>query len=268
VKVTAIIPTFNRASYLLEAIKSVEDQTQKVDEIIIIDDGSNDNTKELVSSLHVRYIYQENRGVSSARNLGIELANNDWIAFLDSDDTWKPNKIEIQTKFHKENPNLFASFSNEIWIRGDKEIPLKKHQQKEEPTFLNSLRNCKIGTSTFFANKTLLKQVGVFDEELKACEDYDLWLRILSQTKIGYIDKKLTTKYTRAQNQLSFTTAFMDIYRIKALLKHLNTVYADKICDEIAYKLAILKKGAIKHNNEQILHFCKQLTTKINLEKS
>lgn len=266
-KVTAIIPTFNRASYLLEAIKSVENQTQKVDEIIIIDDGSNDNTKELVSSLHVKYIYQENRGVSNARNLGIELASNDWIAFLDSDDTWQPNKIEIQTKFHKANPNLFASFSDEIWIRGDKEITLKKHQQKEEPTFLNSLRNCKIGTSTFFAHKPLLKQVGVFDEELKACEDYDLWLRILLQTKIGYIDQKLTTKYARAQNQLSFTTAFMDIYRIKALLKHLNTVYVDKICDEIAYKLAILKKGAIKHNNEQILHFCKQLETKINLEK-
>lgn len=267
-KITAIIPTFNRASYLLEAIESIENQTHKVDEILVIDDGSTDNTKELISSLHVKYIYQENRGVSSARNLGIALASNDWVAFLDSDDTWNPNKIEIQTKFHKENPNLLASFSDEIWIREDKEITLKKHQQKEKPTFLNSLRSCKIGTSTFFAQKNFLQQIGGFDEELKVCEDYDLWLRILLENEIGYIAEKLTTKFAKASNQLSFTTAFIDSYRIKALLKHLNTVYADKICDEIAYKLAILKKGAIKHNNEQILHFCKQLTTKINLEKS
>jgi glycosyltransferase involved in cell wall biosynthesis len=262
-KISAIIPTYNRSQFILDAIKSIQNQSFQVDEIIIIDDGSNDETKSLLQSLHVTYIFQANNGVSSARNRGIQEAKNEWIAFLDSDDTWEKDKIQAHINFHKNNPFFLASFTDEIWIKNDKEVKLKRHQKKEQPTFLNSLRNCKIGTSTFFAHKSIFETVGYFDESLVACEDYDLWLRILLSFPIGFIDKKLTKKHAKALNQLSFTTAFLDTYRIKALLKHKNTKYEKEVIEELEYKLHILQKGALKHNNTKLLQFCDNIQKKI-----
>jgi len=257
-KISVVIPTYNRASFLLNAIKSIQNQTYKVDEIIVVDDGSKDETKNLLQSLHVNYIFQENKGVSSARNKGIKEAKNEWIAFLDSDDIWEKDKIQEHVNFHHNNPSFLASFTDERWIKNDKEINLKKHQKKEQPTFLNSLRSCKIGTSTFFAHKNIFETVGYFDESLQVCEDYDLWLRILLLYPIEFIDKKLTQKHAKALNQLSFTTPFLDLYRIKALLKHQNTKYEKEIIKELDYKLRILYKGALKHNNTKILRFCNE----------
>lgn len=150
-KISVIIPTFNRANFILNCIQSVQKQTYKIDEIIVIDDGSNDNTKELLRHLDITYIQQPNKGVSSARNRGILLAKNEWIAFLDSDDVWETQKIEKHVTYHQQHQEILASFSDELWVRDGKIIALKSHQQKEEPTFLNSLRLCKIGTSTFFS---------------------------------------------------------------------------------------------------------------------
>ena len=151
-KISVIIPTYNREKHILQAIKSVKEQSVQVDEILVIDDGSDDNTKELLKNEPIRYIYQQNAGVSSARNKGIKEAKNEYIAFLDSDDTWHENKIAQHINYHKKNPQIKASYTKEVWIRNNKIISLKKYQQKEEPSFVNSLALCKIGTSTFFSN--------------------------------------------------------------------------------------------------------------------
>jgi len=251
--ISVIIPTYNRADFILNAIKSVQNQDFKADEIIVIDDGSDDNTKEILKDMDIRYIYQKNRGVSSARNKGIKESKNEWIAFLDSDDTWQRDKLQYHKDLHVKDLLLMASFTDEVWIKNGKIVSLKKHQKKEEPTFTNSLRLCKIGSSSFFCHKNIFRDIGYFDECLSACEDYDLWLRILCKYKIKFIDKKLVNKYAGHKNQLSFDTKWIDIYRVEALKKHIHTSHKKEILKEIVYKLNILLKGARKFQNFKII---------------
>ena len=245
-QISAIIPTYNRAEFILKAVKSIQNQSLSVGEIIVVDDGSTDNTKELLENENITYIYQENKGVSSARNRGIKEAKYEWLAFLDSDDLWHKNKIEEQVALHVNSPELKASFTDELWVRNNKTINKKKHLRKDEPTFLNSLRTCKIGTSTFFVHKSIFDEAGLFDETLKVCEDYDLWLRILKKHTIKLINKELTIKQAGHENQLSFTTPLIDKYRVIALKKHMNSKYKEDILKEIEYKESILKNGAKK----------------------
>ncbi len=244
--ISVIIPTYNRANFILKAIRSIQNQSLHVKEIIVVDDGSTDNTKEVLQNEEIKYIYQQNSGVSSARNLGIQKAKYEWLAFLDSDDTWCKDKIKEHVSLHVNSPELKASFSDEIWVRNGKIINKKKHLKKEEPCFLNSLRTCKIGVSTFVVHKSIFEDIGVFDETLKVCEDYDLWLRILRKYEIKLIDKELITKQAGHENQLSFTTPLIDTYRIKALKKHINSEYKKNILEEITYKSDILENGAKK----------------------
>lgn len=185
---------------------------------------------------NITYIYQKNSGVSSARNRGIKEAKYEWIAFLDSDDLWHKDKIEKQVLLHVGHPKLKISFSDEIWLRNGKILNKKKHLKKEQPTFLNSLRTCKIGASTLFIHKTIFEKVGLFDESFRVCEDYDLWLRILREYEIRLVDEELITKQAGHPNQLSFTTPFMDSYRVKALKKHISTQYQNEVLEEIIFK--------------------------------
>jgi len=240
--ISAVIPTYNRANFILQAIQSIQKQTFQVKEIIVVDDGSTDGTKELVKDEDIVYIQQQNSGVSSARNRGIKEAKYEWIAFLDSDDIWHEQKIEEHVALHVKSPHIKASFSDELWIRNGKIVNKKKHLRKEEPTFLNSLRTCKIGVSTFFAHKDIFDDIGVFDESLKVCEDYDLWLRILQKYTIKLINKELITKQAGHENQLSFTTPLIDKYRVQALQKHLQSEYKKEVLQEIHFKNSILKK--------------------------
>lgn len=252
-KISVIIPTYNRASFLEKCIKSVLNQTVSVDEIIVVDDGSVDNTSQIIKQFNIKYIYQNNQGVSKARNTGIINAQNEWIAFLDSDDIWHNNKIEKHVAFHTKHPNHLASYTDEQWIRNEKIIQQKAHQEKEQPTFLNSLKLCKIGASTFFCHKQVFEKIGYFDESLVACEDYDMWLRILHDFPIHYINEKLTSKYAGHPNQLSFETELIDKYRIYALKKHLNSNDKEEVVKELIYKTTLLLKGAKKHQNSKII---------------
>ncbi|RLA81465.1 MAG: glycosyl transferase [Epsilonproteobacteria bacterium] len=260
-KITVIIPTFNREKLLVKAINSVLNQTIKVDEIIVVDDGSIDNTKCVIENLPIRYIYQENSGVSSARNQGIKKASNEWICFLDSDDIWIETKIEEQILFHKNNPNILFSHTSEEWIFNGKIIKQKKHQQKPSGFCFNeNISHCLIGPSTVMIHKHILDDIGIFDENLAVCEDFDLWLRILDKYELGFIDKKLIDKIAGHQNQLSFDTPMMDTYRIEALLKHKSKESIKKM---IIKKCDILIKGAIKHNNKDIENY--YISLKANL---
>jgi len=259
-KISLIIPTYNRQNHLQNAIESVLLQSCKVDEIIVIDDGSTDNTKELVKNYDIRYIFQKNQGVSKARNVGIKLAQNEWICFLDSDDIWEKDKIKKQVEFHKKNPNVLFSNTDELWIFNGKIIKQKKHQQKPQGVcFEQNLSNTLIGASTVMIHKDIFDNIGLFDESMVACEDYDLWLRILTQYELGLIDEKLIQKKAGHENQLSFTTKLMDIYRIEALLKHTDSFYKNEVIELIQIKCDILIKGAIKHHNRDIENYYTKL---------
>jgi len=256
-KITVIIPTYNRENLLDRTIQSVLNQTVQADEIIIIDDGSLDNTHELVHNYkQIKYIYQENKGVSNARNHGIQVSSNSWICFLDSDDMWEEDKLEKQIAFHIQNPHILFSNTDELWIFNNKIIKQKKHQLKPSGyCFEENIANTLIGASTVMIHKSIFEDIGYFDENLIACEDYDLWLRILYKYELGLINEKLIQKIAGHENQLSFSTKMMDEYRIKALQKHQNSIFRDSINIEILKRCDILIKGAIKHNNKDIENY-------------
>ena len=143
-KVSVIIPTYNRSSVLSRAIDSVLRQSDRDFELIVVDDGSTDNTKNLIEqySDQITYIYQDNEGVSAARNLGLKHATGEWVAFLDSDDEWKKKKLEKQIAFIEKNPLFQWSHGNEKWLRNGKHLNQKKIHQKSEAIFLRDLSTC------------------------------------------------------------------------------------------------------------------------------
>ena len=250
--ISVVIPTYNRAEFISSAIESVLAQTHPVDEIIVVDDGSTDNTKEKVFQYpSVQYVYQENHGVASARNTGIELVNTEWVAFLDSDDLWGKNKIKTQLAYHQEHPNLMISHTDEEWFKDNHVINKpQKYEKFGGKIFDKCLEYTTIGTSTLMVNTGLFNTVGLYDERLVACEDYDFYLRVAKNYTFGYIDKKLTIKRAGHSGQLSFETKYMDYYRVLSLMKFKDD---PKVAEVIKRKMEILRNGAIKHNNSVLL---------------
>lgn len=220
-EITVIIPTYNRYTLLQRALASVFAQTYFPKEIIVIDDGSYDETFSIQNDFpNVKYIYQENSGVSSARNRGIEEAECEWVAFLDSDDEWCEEKLRHQVAFHRQTPDILMSYTDEVWIRDGKEVKIpKKFQKIGCNIFLENLSYCNIAPSSVLLHKKVLHKVGFFDEALEVCEDYDLWLRIALEFEIAFLDRKLVKKYAGHKDQLSFKYWGMDRFRVLALEK-------------------------------------------------
>ncbi len=220
--ISVVIPTFNRAHLLSRAVESVLDQSRSATEIIVVDDGSTDETGALMAGRFpgCQYIFQENSGVSSARNLGIKAARGEWIALLDSDDEWLPNKLKNQEKLIVEQPYLRLCHTEEIWIRNDRRVnAMKKHAKSGGDIFQRCLPHCVISPSSVLIQRSLLFEVGLFDELLPVCEDYDLWLRICARYPVGYVEKPQIIKYGGHEDQLSRRYWGMDRYRIAALEK-------------------------------------------------
>ena len=217
-QITAIIPTYNRYTLLKRAIKSILAQTQSVDEIIVVDDGSTDKTQQIQTDFpNISYFYQKNRGVSSARNLGIKHAKHKWIAFLDSDDEWLPQKIEKQSILHQTKDKVLMSYTAETWIRDGKNVKIpKKYRKIGEDAFVENLSYCNIAPSSVMICKDLLLEMKCFDETLEVCEDYALWLKIASTHKIALLNEKLINKYAGHDEQLGFRKD-MDIIRLQIL---------------------------------------------------
>ncbi len=252
-KVAVVIPTYNRYELLKRALNSVFAQNFQPLEIIVIDDGSCDDTSKIEEDFpNIKYFYQKNAGVSSARNLGVEKAISDWIAFLDSDDEWHEDKLKEQVAFHKENPDILMSYTDEKWVRDGVEVKMpKKFCKYGGDIFKECLSHCIIAPSATLIDKKLLNAVGCFDESLEVCEDYDLWLRVAQNHKIGLVDKKLIIKYAGHDNQLSFKHWGMDRFRVKSLEKLLKSDVEDKIFElesELIKKYTLLLRGAKKYN--------------------
>ena len=243
-KISVIIPTYNRKHTLSRSIGSVISQTIKPLEIIIVDDGSTDGTGDWVSAKYpsVKYIYQKNSGVSSARNNAIQNTKGGWIAFLDSDDEWLPNKLEQQINYIQAHPEYVLCHTNEIWIRNGRRVnQMKKHKKFGGEVFEKCLDICRISPSSALIKKSIFEKIGYFDESLQVCEDYDLWLRITAKYKILFIDEPLIVKYGGHLDQLSKVNNGIEQFRIKSLEKILYSNSLSKSQKKIAEKVLLHK---------------------------
>ncbi|MGI9571445.1 MAG: glycosyltransferase family 2 protein, partial [Desulfobulbia bacterium] len=259
ISVSVVIPVYNRSSELLRALASVDAQKLKANEVIVVDDGSDINIETLVNRHNPRakIIRQSHGGVSSARNTGVRHSQNDWIAFLDSDDEWHPEKLTQQTR-QLSKTGMLIGHTDEIWIRNGVRVnPQKKHQKSGGRVFSKCLPLCLISPSSVIINKSFLNDIGGFDESLPACEDYDLWLRISAKFTIDYIHKPLITKYGGHGDQLSQKYWGMDRFRIYSMEKiytggRLSNDQAIELLKELIKKCNIFSNGANKHNNPHL----------------
>lgn len=248
-QVSIIIPTLNRRDFVREAIASVLAQTYKNFEVIVVDDGSDDDTHEVVEEFSsacpvVQYVFQANHGVSAARNYGVALSSGRFLAFLDSDDVWQPAKLESQIGFFAAHPEAAICQTEEIWLRnGERVNPRHKHRKASGDIFARSLELCLVSPSAVMLRRTLFDQMGGFDPDLPACEDYDLWLRIAALMPIHLIDTPLVIKRGGHPDQLSRRFWGMDRFRVVALHKLLDSgVLSD---EQRRMSLAVLRKKCV-----------------------
>ncbi|MDY0362369.1 MAG: glycosyltransferase family 2 protein [Desulforegulaceae bacterium] len=247
--ISVIIPVYNRAWCITEAVKSVLQQTYKNFELIVVDDGSDDATGQILENYkdnheNIKVLFQKNKGVSAARNLGIKNSNGDFIAFLDSDDLWEPQKLEVQIEHFKKNKNCVVCQTEEIWVKNNKRInPKKKHKKPEGDIFIQSLSLCLVSPSAVMMKKEFFDKAGLFDEKMTACEDYDLWLRASLLFDFNLIEKPFVIKRGGHFDQLS-SIPLLDKFRIYSIKKILDNKNLEKE-KEIAALEKIIEKCQI-----------------------
>lgn len=220
-RVSVVIPTYNRAWSLPEAVDSVLAQDYESFELIVVDDGSTDDTGAVLAAYEdrLRVIRRKNGGVSAARNTGVRAASGSLIAFLDSDDLWLPGKIAEQAAYLENHPRRMICQTEEIWIRNGVRVnPARRHRKPSGDIFERSLERCLVSPSAVMLRRRLLDQVGLFDERLPACEDYDLWLRVACRWPVYRLDTPRVVKRGGHADQLSRQPC-LDRYRIRALVK-------------------------------------------------
>lgn len=253
--VSVIIPTYNRANFVTKAIDSVLAQTFADYEIIVIDDGSTDNTKEVLDPYRgkIQYIHQENSGVSAARNAGIRMARGNWVAFLDSDDEWMPEYLECQMQRAKEEPKICMHMTNQIQIK----ISGEKINTFEEKNILNKfektpyiiierpfvfvIRHLMATLQPTVICRNSLLSTGLFNEDLTIYEDMDLIARMSLKGPLGIYERPLVLSYHRDKS----TETLTDQYYKKAIYSRMsiNIVYDNLAHDK---RLNSYEKDALR----------------------
>lgn len=278
--ISVIIPAYNAEITIERAIKSVLSQTYKEIEIIIIDDGSTDNTVECIRPFGnaVKYIYQENCGVSIARNTGVAAAYGEWVAFLDADDEWHPDKLKIQMKYIQDIPDIIFCSTKDIYAEQGENKPFPEFDINSSGYSIWQqiaiLRKNKINTSSVLLKRNIFNKVGGFDETLHHSEDRDLWLKILYRGKGIHIHLPLTKSYRipgslsskvvyRSQCQLKIIDRWdnrcddtLDTEKRIPLPVFLKTKYS--VMYQIIYKLISSNPEEAKAVWHQFRNFCKE----------
>ena len=260
--VSVVIPVYNRSELVGRAIRSVLAQTWVDFEVIVVDDASDDGTPERIRDEfgeQVRLLVQErNRGVSAARNCGVSAGCGEWMAFLDADDEWLPEKLAKQLAALRAS-GLAVCHTDEIWIRNGVRVnPPKQYRKQGGDIFAQALQVCCMCPSSLVIRRDLLRDVGMFDEELPVCEDYDLFLRLTARHQVACVDEKLVLKYGGHEDQLSRAFPALDRFRVQALDKLLGEmIELDEERREAARqtlleKARIVLGGARKRNNLEL----------------
>jgi len=254
ISVSVVIPTHDRLPMVREATQSVLAQSYADFELIVVDDGSNDGTAGALRAEFgscLRVIETPNRGVSSARNTGAAAARGRWLAFLDSDDLWLPDKLRLQLADCEAHPRLRITQTEEVWIRkGVRVNPCRRHAKPAGDVFIPSLERCLVSPSTVIVRRELFEASGGFDEDLPVCEDYDLWLRLARVEPFGLLRNPLVIKRGGHADQLSRRFWGMDRFRVaslqKILCQPLSAERRQAALDALRRKCAILALGAEK----------------------
>ena len=257
--VSVIIPVYNRVKRLCRAIDSVLCQPE-VEQLIIVDDGSDIDIESAIQYYgpKVSYIRQKKMGVSAARNRGITESTQPWIAFLDSDDEWLNGKLALQFTGLESNHRLI-SHTEEVWIRNGVRVnPKNKHHKRGGSIFINCLPLCTVSPSSVLMHRNIFTDVGLFDVQLPACEDYDLWLRIALEYEFDFVEQACLIKYGGHEDQLSRKYWGMDRFRVQSLCKLLKIHSMDEdqikaVKTTLNEKLRILRLGALKRENTELL---------------
>lgn len=265
--VAVIIPVYQRTLYLEAALASVARQSFADWRAYIVDDGS---TNPEIKQILKRWSHKDQRfhllrqvhgGVSAARNLGLAVSREPWIALLDSDDEWHPDKLSVQLTHAEQNPGLWHT--EERWLRrGVRVNPKKKHAKGGGDQFAPSTRLCVISPSAALFPRQALSRWGIFDETMPVAEDYDLWLRVTAHEQVGFVTEALTIKKGGHANQLS-RRPLLDYWQVKALNKilrfgELNQNKKAIALEQMHSKMEILEKGAHKNGNHSLLNLLAQ----------
>ena len=249
--VSVIIPTFNRARFLPRAVESVLMQSHRDLELLVVDDGSTDRTQAALSpyASHIRYMRQCNRGVSASRNRGIHESKGELLAFLDSDDHWHRDKLKHQVRFFETHPSAALCYTDEIWVRRGRRVnPKRRHAKHSGHIFEEMLPLCIISPSSVMLRRTVFDEVGLFDENLPACEDYDMWLRVAHRFPVHFIPRPLITKIGGHRDQLSVKHWGLDRFRVVSLKKILTEGWLTPcqrvlVLEQIVRRCLILSEG-------------------------
>ena len=261
-EISVVIPAYNAGRFINRTIDSVLAQTYKDFELIVVDDGSTDNTGQAVKSYgsKVRYIYQPNAGDGPARNTGIEAAAGKWLAFLDHDDEWLPEKLDIQMKLLSANPDLRWCGTNRYQSDGQRCAVVSDEHKIEKALgnrdyFDNYFRaiteaDCQVITSTLMIRRDVFREVGVFDGRWKRCADQDMWWRITYKfPRIGYISKPLAVVHLEAPTMATVKLSLEDKRgeQIRELvLRHLELAKAANMSEEFRPLAAKVLTEALK----------------------
>lgn len=273
-KISVVIPTYNRAYCLGETIDSVLAQTYRDYELIVVDDGSTDDTESLVKAMPgIKYLrIAENSGVSMARNLGIGNARGNYICFLDSDDLWIKKKLEQQASVMEAEPALTACYTDEIWVRNGVRVNSgNRHKKYSGRIFSHCLPLCIISSSSVMLRAEIFAEIGLFDETLPACEDYDFWLRLTARFPVRFLPQKLIVKRGGHPDQLSRKFEAMDRFRVYALDKALKQDAMEAEERRLAIrtlmdKCGVLLNGCVKREKTDEVRFYRDLMEKYSLE--
>ncbi|MFH1944310.1 MAG: glycosyltransferase [Acidobacteriota bacterium] len=279
--VSVVIPTFNRRDMLAQAVDSVlaQDYVRNSGnrdgfELVVVDDGSNDGTWDMLQQYGtlIRCIRQSRGGVSAARNRGLKETSGRFVAFLDSDDLWTADKLSIQMNYMTTFPDAAMCYTEETWLRDGRVVNSGRRHRKHSGWIFNSvLPLCFLSLSSALFRRDVFERIGIFDEDLPACEDYDFGIRLAHSYPWHLINKPLIIKRGGHPDQLSRAFAAMDVFRIRALKKALDMDLSQKqrrcVRDVIVQKSRVLAQGFTKRNKQADAAYYRNLIQQFQIEE-